>query len=108
MLNKSGIEPLDLRVLVLPDPVEEVTKGGIILSASIVEKDKFATVKGTIVAVGVNAFLEAKGNPAFVAPEPGDRVMIAKYEGVNITGKDGADYRLMNDTAVVALLEDHL
>lgn len=105
-MNTSGIEPLDVRVLVHPDPVEERTKGGIILAATIVEKDKFATVKATLVAVGVNAFTEAKANPDFVAPVAGDRVMIAKYGGVNIEGDDGRDYRLLNDVDVVALLRE--
>lgn len=103
-MNTSGIEPLDLRVLVKPDPAEEVTKGGIILAQSIVEKDKFATVKATLVAVGVNAFAEARNNIAFESPQPGARVMIAKYGGVNIKGDDGEEYRLMNDADVVALL----
>ena len=103
-MNTSGIEPLDVRVLVHPDPVEEVTKGGIILAPTITEKEKFATVKATLVAVGVNAFAEAKANPAFVSPQPGDRVMIAKYGGVNIKGDDGREYRLMNDEDCVAIL----
>lgn len=105
-MNTSGIEPLDLRVLVMPDPVEEKTKGGIILVPDAVEKEKYATVKATLIATGVNAFAEAKGNPAFCPPLPGDRVMIAKYGGVNIKGNDGADYRLLNDADVVALLRE--
>jgi len=105
-MNTSGIEPLDVRVLVRPDPVEEVTKGGIILAPTITEKEKFATVKATLVAVGVNAFSEAKANPAFHAPETGARVMIAKYGGVTIKGDDGAEYRLLNDEDVVALLKE--
>jgi chaperonin GroES len=103
-MNSSGIEPLDVRVLVKPDPVEEVTKGGIILSASIVEKDKYATVKATLSAVGVNAWAEASRSPMFIAPQAGDRVMIAKYGGVMIVGADGVDYRIMNDEDVIAVL----
>lgn len=105
-LNTSGIIPLDLRVLVLPDPVEEKTSGGIILPGSKIDQDKFATVKGTLVAVGENAFTEAKRNPEYTAPKPGDRIMIAKYGGVMTPGKDGKDYRIMNDEDVVARLED--
>lgn len=105
-MNTSGIEPLDVRVLVHPDPVVEVTKGGIYLPDQVKETEKFATVKATLVAVGVNAFAEAKANPSFSAPEPGARVMIAKYGGVNIKGEDGQEYRLMNDEDVVALLKE--
>ena len=104
-MNNSGIIPLDMRVLVKPDAVEEVTKGGIILAASVVEQEKYATVKATLVASGVNAFAEARSNPEFTPPKPGDRVMIAKYGGVNIKGDDGDEYRIMNDADVVALLK---
>jgi chaperonin GroES len=105
-MNTSGIEPLDLRVLVRPDPVTEKTAGGIFLPDQVKDQEKFATVKATMIAVGINAFAEAKGNPAFCPPVPGDRVMIAKYGGVNIKGNDGADYRLLNDADVVALLRE--
>lgn len=106
MQNNSGINPLDMRVLVRPDPAEEVTKGGIIIIPDAVEKEKYATVKATLVAVGVNAWAEAKTHPAFTAPTPGDRVMIAKYGGVMVKGNDGDDYRIMNDEDITALLEE--
>lgn len=104
--NTSGIEPLDVRVLVKPDPVEHVTRGGIILAETTIEQQKYATVKGTLVAVGVNAFAEARANPDFAAPSKGSRVMVAKYGGVQIKGDDGDDYRIMNDEDVVALLKE--
>jgi len=106
MVNSSGIEPLDMRVLVKPDPVEEVTKGGIIIIPDAVEKEKYATVDATLIAVGVNAWAEAKMHPAFTPPQPGQRVMIAKYGGVMRKGADGEDYRIMNDEDIVALLEE--
>lgn len=106
MSNSSGIRPLDMRVLVKPDPVEEVTKGGIIIVPDAVEKEKYATVKATLVAVGVNAWAEAKTHSAFTAPEPGQRVMIAKYGGVVVKGADGEEYRIMNDEDITALLEE--
>lgn len=103
-MNTSGIDPLDVRVLVRPDPVVEVTKGGIYLPDQVKEQEKFATVKATLVATGANAFAEAKANPSFAAPVPGARVMIAKYGGVVHKGDDGAEYRIMNDVDVIATL----
>lgn len=107
-MNTSGIEPLDVRVLVYPDPVEEVTKGGIILAPTVTEKEKYATVKAELIAVGANAFAEAMRNPEFIPPVPGNRVMIAKYGGVNIKGDDGKDYRLLNDEDIVAVLKGNV
>ena len=106
MVNSSGIEPLDMRVLVKPDKVEERTKGGIILVESHVEKEKYATCKATLVACGVNAWSEAQRHPAFITPRPGDRVLIAKYGGVMLTGEDGEEYRIMNDEDVTGLLTE--
>lgn len=103
-MNSSGLEPLDQRVLVRPDPVEEKTSGGIILPDSVQEKKKYEVSKATLVAVGACAWSEAKATRGFVAPEPGARVMISKYGGVMIKGDDGEDYRLMNDEDVAAVM----
>jgi len=103
MQNNSGIEPLDVRVLVLPDPVEDKV-GSIFIPQQEQERQQFAQVKATMVAAGVNAWVEAKASPAFKAPEPGARVLIAKYGGINVTGDDGATYRIMNDADVTAVL----
>jgi co-chaperonin GroES (HSP10) len=105
-LNTSGFEPLDLRVLVLPDTVEERI-GSIIKPASIVEQDKWAQAKGILVAVGDNAWEEAAGrSPHFVTPQPGERVLFGKYSGQSIKGDDGRDYRIMNDTDVIARVKE--
>lgn len=106
MMNTAGFAPLDVRVLVRPDPVEERSKGGIILPDEHREQQKYATVKATLVALGANAFAEAKSNPDFTAPEPGQRVLIAKYGGIVLTGEDGADYRIMNDEDVIGVITE--
>jgi chaperonin GroES len=106
-MNTSGIRPLDLRVLVLPDPVVEKSAGGIILPDQAKEKEKYATMKATLVAVGENAWEEAAARSNnFIKPVPGDRVLISKYGGVLLTGDDGKDYRILNDEDVTALLEN--
>ena len=101
-MNTSGFDPLDLRVLVLPDAVEQKTAGGIILPVEAGEREKYAMIFGTLVAVGENAWEEAAGrSSAFAKPRPGDRVVYAKYGGIEIKGRDGKQYRLMNDEDVV-------
>lgn len=104
--NPSGIIPIDLRVLVLQDAPDE-KKGLIIMPDSVKEKEKFAQVKGIIIAVGENAWEEASArSAAFRRPRPGDRVIIGKYAGIKVTGVDGVDYQLMNDEDVIARLEE--
>jgi co-chaperonin GroES (HSP10) len=103
ILNTSGIDPLDLRVLVLPDPVEARTSGGIILPDQHTDRERFAMQFGTLVAAGENAWEEAAArSAAFTKPVPGERIVISKYGGTLLTGKDGKEYRLMNDEDVVA------
>lgn len=101
-LNTSGFDPLDLRVLILPDTAEKITAGGIILPEAEVDKKAMAMTFGTLVAAGVNAWEEAASrSEAFQRPVVGDRVVFAKYGGIEIKGRDGVKYRLMNDEDIV-------
>lgn len=102
--NTSGFTPLDVRVLVRPDVVEEKI-GSIFVPEQHKEREQMAQIRGTLVAAGVNAWGEAKANPDFTAPEPGTRVLIAKYGGIVVDGADGAKYRVMNDVDVTAVIE---
>lgn len=98
MDNTSGIKPINLNVLVLPDPVEE-KRGSILLSDETKEKMKWAQVKGTIVALCSDAFSEM-AEP----PEPGARVIYARHNGNAVMGDDGVEYRLLKDVDVTGLL----
>jgi chaperonin GroES len=101
MSNTSGIRPLEFKVLVLPMAVETKTESGIILTASTVEREQAATVQGTVVEMSPYAFDEfPKTKPAV-----GDKVLIAKYGGQVHRGKDGLEYRLLNDKDILAILE---
>lgn len=102
-MNASGIEPVDLKVLVRPDPAEERTAGGIIIPDATKDKQKFAAVKATLISKGPNAFREwGEGN----APDPGQRILMAQYAGARVKGADDQDYVLMNDEDVIAVLKE--
>lgn len=103
MINTSGIAPMDLRVLVLPDVIEEKV-GSILLPESVKERDKYAQIRATIVAVGENAWEEASTANGFVPPKPGDRVIIQKYGGIDLEGDDKKMYRLLNDADILGRL----
>lgn len=110
MTNNTGIVPTEFKVLIAPKPVEEKTKGGIILSTQTTDSEKYATIEGTIVAVSPLAFIyvtkqEWAENNA-TPPKPGDRVIFAKYAGVRHTAKDGKEYLLVNDKDIVATIEE--
>lgn len=103
MQNTSGIQPVDMRVLVKPDPVEETTKGGIILADTTKEREKYAGTKATLIAAGDNAFKD--WGPDARKPKPGDRVHFAQYTGARIKGVDGDEYVILNDADLTSVIE---
>lgn len=117
MQNQSGIHPCGDRVLIKPDEIEEKTEGGIIIPGTVSELHAMAQSIGTFVAAGPDAYMdsvtrdsegrivERRGFSQSFA-KPGDRVAFAKYGGLQVNGKDGQAYRLMNDVDVTAVVEE--
>lgn len=101
-MNESGIHPSLDRVLIKPDDIEEKTDGGIIIPGNVGELHAMAQSIGTFVEAGPDAYSDYKGPAA----KPGDRVAFAKYGGLQVEGKDGKLYRLMNDIDVTAVVEE--
>lgn len=107
MTNTTGINPTEFKVLIAPKPVEEVTKGGIILATQTTESEKYATVDGTIVAISHLAFSYATPDEwDGKKPKAGDRAIYAKYAGVRVKGRDGQEYLLVNDKDICATIEE--
>lgn len=104
MKNESGILPTEFKVLVRAKAVDEKTAGGIIIPDQTKERDQHAQVEGVLVAVSPLAFTYADWPEGADRPKPGDRVLFAKYAGTNVRGKDGVDYRIVNDKDLSALL----
>ncbi len=107
--NTSGLIPLTRRVLVLRDAPKE-KEGSIILPDSVRDKEKWATVDGTLIAAGPLAWAEDRHDATLYGvdhgiPEVGARVKVGKYSGDNHIGKDGLEYTIMNDTDVIARIE---
>jgi co-chaperonin GroES (HSP10) len=102
MKNTSGITPVDLRILVKPDAVEEKI-GSVFVPDSHRDKAKYAGTKATFVAAGANAF--AEWGDAARKPQAGDCVLFAQYSGAREKGADGADYVVMNDKDLLAVIE---
>jgi chaperonin GroES len=88
------IEPLEDRVLVrVIDPVEERTASGILIPDTAREKPHEAIV----VAVGS----KEEGMPV----KPGDRVIFAKYSGVELK-LNGISHLLLERNDLLALVRD--
>ncbi len=98
MTNTSGIRPINLNVLVLPDPVEE-KQGSIYLPDDAKQKREWAQTKGTIVDLCPDAFSEMTDRPS-----PGARCLFARHNGNQVKGEDGKEYRLLKDVDITGLL----
>ena len=100
--NKSGIEPTLDRILVRPDQIEETTAGGILIPPTVLELHMAAQTSGVLIAIGPDCWSDYKG-PASVI---GQKVMFAKYGGQSIWGKDGVEYRVLNDVDITANIDE--
>jgi len=103
-MNESGIYPVGNRVLVLPDVIEEKTEGGIFIPDQISERHGMAQTLGILVDLGADSFDGYKENFA----TPGDRVCFAKYGGLSVRGKDGKQYRIINDVDITAKVDEEV
>ena len=100
--NQSGILPTGGHLLVLPEKVEEKTKGGIYLPKTTQEKEQQAATVGTLVAVGPTAWKDLDDGSAWA--EVGNKISYSRYAGVTMLGNDNESYVLINDNDVLAKL----
>ena len=97
--NKTGIRPLDDRVVVEPLEAEERTAGGIVLPDSAKEKPQM----GTIIAVGPGPMLE-NGDRGGLSVKVGDRVFYGKYAGTEVK-VEGNEYKIMRESDLLGILQ---
>jgi chaperonin GroES len=88
-----NIKPLSDRVVILPNPAEEKTAGGLFIPDTAKEKPLMGTVK----AVGPGT-AEVK-----MEVKEGDVVMYGKYAGTEIH-IDGTDYLIMKQADIMAII----
>ena len=94
-MNK--LMPEGVRILLDPQKVESKTEGGIYLPEQVKEDEQYATVVGTVIAIGPNADVMFEDGPLDV----GDRITWAKFGGV-IVDHDDKEARMIQDEDVIA------
>ena len=100
MKNPSGLKPVEFKILVKKDKIDEQTKGGIWIPMSAKEQQEMKQEQATLIAVGGNAFEDWEGR----VPQVGDRVYIGKYSGYQVIGVDKEKYQLLNDKDIAAII----
>ena len=88
-----NVKPLSDRVLILPNPAEEKTAGGLIIPDTAKEKP----LAGKVIAVGPGTS-EIK-----TEVKVGDHVLYGKYAGQEIN-VDGTDYLIMKQQDILAII----
>ncbi len=88
-----NVKPLSDRVLILPNPAEEKTAGGLIIPDTAKERP----LAGKVVAVGPGT-QEVK-----MEVKVGDQVLYGKYAGQEIH-VEGEDYLIMKQADILAII----
>ena len=91
--------PLEDRIVVKPQDVEEKTAGGIVLPDTAREKQ----LMGKVIAVGAGKLLD-NGRRAAMNVKKNDVVLYGKYSGSDIE-IDGEDYKILRESEVLGIVE---
>jgi co-chaperonin GroES (HSP10) len=107
----------DTEMVILPDPVghymlvalptmAEQTKGGVIIPHMVNERERAATVVGTVLAQGPDAYRDKARFPAGAWCKTGDTVLFSRYSGMRFKAKDAesgdmVEYRMLTDDNIV-------
>ncbi len=88
-----NVKPLSDRVLILPNPAEEKTAGGLIIPDTAKEKP----LAGKVVAVGPGT------SEVTMEVKVGDQVLYGKYAGQEIQ-VEGESYLIMKQADILAII----
>lgn len=88
-----NVKPLSDRVLILPNPAEEKTAGGLIIPDTAKEKP----LAGKVIAVGPGT------SEVTMEVKAGDQVLYGKYAGQEIQ-IDGESYLIMKQNDILAII----
>ena len=104
-MNPTGIKPVEYKVLIKVDEINDKSEGGIWIPESRLEREQMAHDRGTLVDVSEMAFEDWPGR----RPQVGEKVIFSKYAGsiIMFENKDRMRerYRLCNDKDICAILE---
>tara|TARA_A100000172_G_scaffold79776_1_gene67626 strand:+ start:1736 stop:2197 length:462 start_codon:yes stop_codon:yes gene_type:complete len=98
-------DPTGYRILILPFTQKSVTKGGIHLSDSYLEKERLGTNVGFVVSLGPDAYKDKNKFPNGAWCQERDWIIFGRYAGARIK-IDGGDLRLLNDDEVLAVVNN--
>lgn len=96
--TKRKFKPLGDRVLIQRIEEQETLRGGIVLPNTAKKKGQFATV----IAIGTGA-TTPEGKPIPILVKEGDKVLIDKYAGQEVTIED-EEFVILRANEIIALI----
>ncbi len=107
-LNTSGFDAVEYRIIILPEKVEEITKGGIIIPDKVQDEMQGAKTIATIISCGAKAFDSGTWKDQ---PKVGDKIVIPTYAGYILNAEqtdDGREYRIILDRDIIAIKHEEI
>jgi chaperonin GroES len=98
-------QPTGWRILVLPFKMNEKTKGGLLITESVIERQQVASQTGLVLAMGPQCYADKERYPSGPWCKKGDWVVFARYAGSRIQ-IEGGEVRLLNEDEVLATVKD--
>ena len=96
-----NLQPLDDRIVVLPNESEETTASGLVIPGTAKEKPQ----QGKVLAAGPGRRSEQTGEVIPLGISVGDTVVYSKYGGTEIT-VDGDDLLILTSRDVLAIVTE--
>ncbi len=94
------VEPLGDRVVVYPDPPDDVSEGGIIIP----DLAKHRPQMGTVVAVGPGRWVPEMQDYKPLGLEAGDRILFSKYGGTDIELNIDESVTIINEADIMGIV----
>jgi chaperonin GroES len=98
---EGQFKPLGDRVLIKPNKIEKITKGGIIIADSIQVNQK---VYGEVISIGTGIFSQS-GERIPMTVKVGDTVMYEKGHAVNKIEMGDEEYILFNEHQLIGIVK---
>ncbi len=104
-------DPVGYHMLVALPTLEQQTKSGIIIPEAVTERERAATVVGTVLAMGPDCYRDAKKFPNGAWCKVGDNVLFSRYQGMRFRSKDTetgdmVEYRMLSDDGIVGTVPE--
>lgn len=104
-------DPVGYHMLVALPTLEQQTANGIIIPESVTERERAATVVGTVLAMGPDCYKDTKKFPNGAWCKTGDNVLFSRYQGMRFKSKDPetggmVEYRMLSDDGIVGTVPE--